>query len=74
MPNQPRMKEVQLHEYTLHLIRYYDNTFVKNPHFPYYIYNLMMWDQSQATTSVYVKTKIANRFPTSIVGLNMWLE
>jgi len=35
IPNQPRMKAVQLHEYTLHLIRYYDNGFGKHPRFRY---------------------------------------
>jgi len=55
MPNQRIMKAVQLHEYALHLIRYYDNRFGNHPRFHYYIYNLMMRHRSQATTSFFVK-------------------
>jgi len=46
MPNQPKMKAVQLHEYALHLICYYDKRFGKQPRFHYYIYNLMMQHHS----------------------------
>ena len=74
IPNQPRMKVVQLHEYALHLIRYYDNRFGNNRCFSYYIYNLMMRHRSQATTSFFVKKNISNRFPISIQDLNIRLE
>jgi len=74
MPNQPRIKAVQLHEYALHLIRYYDNRFGKHPCFRYYIYNLMMRHRSQATTSIFVKNNITDYFPISIQDLNTRLE
>ena len=74
MPNQPRMKEVQLHEYALHLIRYCDNRFGKHPRFRYYIYNLMMRHCSQATASFFVKKNISNIFPISVQDLSIHLE
>ena len=74
LPNQPRIKTVQLHEYALHLLHYHDNRFGKHPHFHYYIYNLMMHHRSQATTSFFVKKNIRDGFPTSIHELNIQLE
>ena len=39
---QPRIHEVDMHKYALHLIRYHDNRFVQHPHFRYYIYNVIV--------------------------------
>ena len=39
---QPRIHEVDMHEYALHLIRYHDNRFGQHPRFQYYIYNVIM--------------------------------
>jgi len=74
LPNQPRIKTVQLHEYALHLLHYHDNRFGKHPRFRYYIYNLMMRHRSQATTSFFVKKNIGDGFPTSIQELNIRLQ
>lgn len=74
IPNQPRMKAVQLHEYALHLIRYYDNRFANHPRFRYYIYNIMMWHRNQAITSIFMKKNITDNFPISIQDLNIRLE
>lgn len=46
LPLQDRPKHVHLHEYALHLIKYYDQRFGQNVHFRYYIYNLMMRHRS----------------------------
>ena len=40
---QPRIHEVDMHEYALHLICYHDNRFGQDPRFRYYIYNLIMY-------------------------------
>ncbi|XP_059076419.1 uncharacterized protein LOC131875765 [Cryptomeria japonica] len=39
---QQRIKEVKLHEYALHLLRYHDNRFGQYPRFRYFILNILM--------------------------------
>ena len=39
---QPRIHQIDMHEYALHLIRYHDIRCSKHPRFRYYIYNLIM--------------------------------
>jgi len=58
MLNQPRLKEVELHEYALHLMRYHDNRFAQHPRFRYYVYKRMMHRHSQETASVFVKKNL----------------
>ena len=40
MLKQPRIHEVDMHEYALCLIHYHENRFGQHPWFRYYIYNL----------------------------------
>ena len=39
---QPRLKNVRLHEYGLHLLKYCDQRFGKHPRFRYFVLNMIM--------------------------------
>ena len=67
MPKQPRIHEVEMHEYALHLIHYHDNIFGQHPLFWYYIYNLIMHHRRHATTSVFVKIILEHTLPPTIL-------
>ena len=69
MLKKPRIHEVDMHEYALHLIHYHDNRFRKHPRFRYYIYNVIMRDRSNATTSVFVKTNLEDTLPSTLLEL-----
>ena len=69
MLKQPCIHEVDMHEYALHLIHYHDNIFGQHPHFWYYIYNLIMYHQSNATASVFVKNNLEDTLPPTILEL-----
>ena len=66
---QPRIHEVDMHEYALHLIHYHDNRFGQHPRFRYYIYNVIMLHRSNATASVFVKTNLEDTLPSTILEL-----
>ena len=68
MINQPRLKEVQMQYYALHLMHYHNNRFGKTPRFRYYLYNLMMCHHNQATTYIFIK-KIKDNLLTTIRDL-----
>ena len=72
-PMQPRARDVQLHEYALHLMRYHDNRFGQHPRFTYFLLNLMMRHRSQALASVFIKRKIDDNIPNSIENLRSHL-
>lgn len=74
LPMQPRAREVHLHEYALHLMRYHDNRFGHHPHFRYFLLNLMMRHCSQATTSIFIKRKVEENIPTTIEHLSTHLH
>ena len=69
MLKQPHIHEVDMHEYALHLIHYHDNIFGQHPWFWYYIYNVIMRHQSNATTSIFVKTNLEDTLPSTILEL-----
>ena len=69
MLKQPRIHEVDMHEYALHLIHYHDNIFGKHSHFRYYIYTVIMRHQSNATASVFVKINLEDTLPPTILEL-----
>ena len=55
---QPRIHQIDMHEYALHLIHYHDNRFSQHPRFQYYIYNLIMRHRSNSIASVFVKKNL----------------
>ena len=69
MLKQSHIHEVDMHEYALHLIHYHENRFGQHPRFCYYIYNVIMCHQSNATTSVFVKTNLEDTLPPTILEL-----
>jgi hypothetical protein len=42
LPMQSRYRQVKMHEYVLHLMRYHDSRFGSHPRFRYFVLNLMM--------------------------------
>ncbi|XP_059068275.1 uncharacterized protein LOC131047632 [Cryptomeria japonica] len=71
---QPRPKDVKLHEYALHLLRYHDNRFGQHPRFRYFILNIIMRHQSQATSSIFVQKQIHDELPATIGALHQGLK
>ena len=69
MLTQPQIHQVEIHEYSLHLVHYHDNIFGKHPHFQYYIYNLIMRHQSNSTASSFVKINLEDTLPPIILEL-----
>ena len=69
IPKQPRIHEVDMHEYALHLIHYHDNRFGKHPRSGYYIYNVIMCHRSNVTASIFVKINIEYTLPPTILEL-----
>ena len=69
IPKQPRIHEVEMHEYEIHLIHYHDNRIGKHPCFRYYIYNVIMHHRSNATTFIFVKTNLEDTLPPTILDL-----
>ena len=69
MVTQPRIHQVEMHTYALHLIHYHDNRFEKHPLFRYYIYNVIMHHRSNATASVFVKINLEDTLPPTILEL-----
>ena len=69
MPKQPRIHEVEMHEYAIHLIHYHDNRFGQHPRLQYYIYNLIMRYRSNATASIFVKINLEDTLPPMILEL-----
>ncbi|XP_059068385.1 uncharacterized protein LOC131858917 [Cryptomeria japonica] len=63
------IKEVKLHEYALHLLRYHDNRFGKHPRFRYFILNIRMRHRSQATSSIFFQIQQDDSLPTTISDL-----
>ena len=66
---QPHIHEVDMHEYTLHLIRYHDNIFGQHPIFRYYRYNVIMHHRSNTTASFFVKKNLEDTLPPTILEL-----
>ncbi|XP_057822398.2 uncharacterized protein LOC131034818 [Cryptomeria japonica] len=71
---QPRPKDVKLHEYALHLLRYHDNRFGQHPRFRYFILNIIMRHRSQATSSIFVQKQIHDELPATIGALRQRLK
>jgi hypothetical protein len=74
MFGKPRFKSIEIKDYALHLLRYYNIKFGKHLRFFYYLYNLMMHHCAQAIAFVFVKKNIEENFPTIIIDLNICLE
>ncbi|XP_057827704.2 uncharacterized protein LOC131039077 isoform X1 [Cryptomeria japonica] len=66
---QPRTREIKMHEYVLHLMRFHDQRFGQHPRFRYYIYNLMMRHRSQSLATVFMKKNAEEHLPTTIESL-----
>ncbi|XP_059070854.1 uncharacterized protein LOC131028544 [Cryptomeria japonica] len=71
---QQRLKEVKLHEYALHLLRYHDNRFGQHPRFRYFILNILMHHRSQATASLFFHKQLDDSMPTTISDLHHRLK
>jgi len=69
LPLQARIREVQMHEYALHLMRYHDNRFGRHVRFRYFLYNIIMHHRSQQTTSIFVNKNVEDNIPTAIDNL-----
>jgi ATP-dependent DNA helicase PIF1 len=52
---QLRMRNVHLHEYVKHLLRYCDNRFGRHPLFRYFLLNIIMRHHAQSSSIVFVK-------------------
>ena len=63
MLKQPRIHQVDMHEYALHLIHYHDNIFGKHSCLHYYIYNLIMRHHIHSSASIIVKQNIEDALP-----------
>jgi len=63
---QPRICSVELHEYALHLLRYYDQRFVSHPCFRYYLLNIIIQHQSQVNAAVFGKKYLHDNSPTTV--------
>ena len=74
MLKQPRLYEITMQEYALHLIRFHDNRFAQHPRFRYYFYNLMMRHHSQATIAIFVKRNLADTLPATVSALRTRLS
>ena len=72
-PMQAHARDVQLHEYALHLMRYHGNRFIQHPQFTYFLLNLMMHHRSQALALVFIKQKIDDNIPSTIEDLHSHL-
>lgn len=70
---QPRMRNVHLHEYAKHLLRYSDNRFGRHPRFRYFLHNIIMRHHAQASSTVFVKKNMAD-LPTTIDELREHLQ
>ena len=66
---QPRISHVPLHEYALHLLRYFDQRFGKHPRFRYFLLNIIMRNRIQASTVVFVQKSMHEKAPTTIEDL-----
>jgi ATP-dependent DNA helicase PIF1 len=69
----PRICNIQLHEYGLHLLRFFDQRFGRHPRFHYFLLNMIMRHRSQATAAVFVKKNIHDNSPTTILDLRQQL-
>ena len=68
----PRICNIQLHEYGLHLLRFFDQIFGRHPRFQYFLLNMIMRHCSQTTFAVFVKKNIHDNSPTTI--LELWQQ
>lgn len=71
---QQRMKEIKIHEYALHLLRYHDKRFGQHPQFRYFILNIIMRHHSQATSSVFVHKNLHGFLPSTVSDLRQRLQ
>ena len=71
---QPRLKIVRLHEYGLHLLKYFDQRFGKHPRFRYFVLNMIMRHRIQGTIVVFIKQNIEYGMPTTIQDLRKELN
>lgn len=74
MIGQPRLRKVEMQEYALHLICYYDNRFDQHQTFQYYLYNLMLWHCSQATVVVFMKINLEESFLMTVADFHARLH
>ena len=65
---QPRRRNVHLHEYTKHLLKYHDNRFGRHPRFRYFLLNIIMRHSAQDSSTVFVKKNISE-LPTTVEEL-----
>ena len=67
------MKQVHIHEFGKHLIRYKDHRFGKHPRFRYFMKNMIMRHHVQSSSSVFVKRNLQDLLIT-INERNVWVE
>ena len=70
---QPRMRNVHLHEYAKHLLRYRDNRFGRHPRFRYFLLNIIMKHRTQESSTIFVKKNIGE-LPTTMEELRQHLQ
>lgn len=69
----PRLYNVQMHEYGLHLLIFYDQRFRSHPQFWYFLLNMIMQHRSQGTTWFFFKKNINENVPATIRALRQQL-
>jgi len=60
-----RLRNVHLHEYAKHLLRFRDNRFGRHPRFRYFLLNIIMRNRAQVSSVVFVK-KSMTELPTTV--------
>lgn len=74
LPLQPRNIKIHLHEYALHLTRYFDHRFGKHVRFRYFLYNLIMRHCNQQNVSIFVRAYLEDKIPSSLTILQQQLQ
>ena len=68
MPKQPQIKEIEMKDYALHLLRYRDNRICRHTKVHYFLYNHMMNHHREATIDIYIKKNNVDNLPTTIAN------
>ncbi|XP_059064746.1 uncharacterized protein LOC131856825 [Cryptomeria japonica] len=70
---EPRMRQVHLHEFVKHLLRYRDHRFGKHPRFRYFMMNMIMRHRAQNSSAAFAKRNLQD-MPITINELRQHME
>ncbi|XP_059071599.1 uncharacterized protein LOC131868268 [Cryptomeria japonica] len=70
---EPRMRQVHLHEFVKHLLRYRDHHFGKHPRFGYFMMNMIMRHRAQNSSTLFAKRNLQD-IPITINELCQHME